>query len=258
MGWVYGALLVAGIWPLVRAWRRCAGTSLEHAIFWLGAAWAGWALPLLVARAEDGAWQPWRYLALCLTCCPIVAVLGARRPYVAAWNFVVLGLLCVMLLPLLEMLLLGSQTLDTLRLVFLAITLALGVVNYLPTAFGLGAACVGMALTFEFWSLASPETLPAWLDSRWAHPGLLLSPWTAWLGSLRPGGERDFNRVWLVFRDRYGVAWGQRVREQFNRAAANAGWKCWLAWTGIRGIEDGSLEEATQTLRALLKRFMHE
>jgi hypothetical protein len=39
-----------------------------------------------------------RYLALCLTGCVGVAVLGARRPGVGAWDFVLLGLLAVLLL----------------------------------------------------------------------------------------------------------------------------------------------------------------
>ena len=42
------------------------------------------------------------YTALSLTGCAGVAVLGARRPGVGPWNFVLLGLLAVMLLPLAE------------------------------------------------------------------------------------------------------------------------------------------------------------
>ena len=53
---------------------------------WAGGAWAAW-----VATT----WAPGplaTYLALCLSACAGVAVLGARRPGVTAWNFVVAGL----------------------------------------------------------------------------------------------------------------------------------------------------------------------
>src|SRR5260370_1235188 len=52
-----------------------------------------------------------------------------------------------------------------------------------------------------------------------------LTPWLGWAALCRRGpAEAEFDRTWLAFRDRYGMVWGQRTREQFNRAAANAGW----------------------------------
>ena len=44
-------------------------------------------------------------------------------PHVAAWNFVIVGLLAVMVLPLLENLLLGSRPIGPVRIGFLAVTL---------------------------------------------------------------------------------------------------------------------------------------
>jgi hypothetical protein len=273
---IYAVLLLAGLVPLVRAWRRCRGTSLEHALYWLAAAWLGWGLALFAGTPKTVGWGPWRFVALALTCCPIVAALGARRPYVAAWNFVVLGLLAVLLLPLLEMIVLGSRTLDTLRLFFLAATLALGILNYLPTRFAPAALWSGAALALELWAIAAPDSFPD-LPLPWAHLALLLTPQIAWLCSVGPFGRvglfgrvgrvfeahlgsdtrSDFDPLWLTFRDRYGVLWAQRVREQFNRAAANAGWKCHLTWFGLKcEASEGVREGMTETLHSLLKRFL--
>jgi hypothetical protein len=71
----------------------------------------------------------------------------------------------------------------------------------------------------------------------------------------------EFDRLWSDFRDRFGLVWGQRVREQFNRSAANADWPVYLYWQGLRLTSGAALpNEETQTamvatLRALLKRF---
>ena len=48
------------------------------------------------------------------------------------------------------------------------------------------------------------------------------------------------------------------MREQFNRAAANAGWRLALGWHGEYALEAGMCPEpelALATLRAVLKRF---
>src|SRR5258708_38060382 len=92
-----------GFIPLFVAWNAQRCTSLRHAIGWTVAAWAGWGVVLLErlfpTRATSAAFT---YLALCLSSCAGIAVLGARRPGVGAWNFVVGGLLAILLLPIAE------------------------------------------------------------------------------------------------------------------------------------------------------------
>ena len=58
--------------------------------------------------------------------------------------------------------------------------------------------------------------------------------------------------------DRFGVVWGQRLREQFNRAARNSGWAIELRWSRLHtcaGGETPTGEQALATLRAVSKRF---
>jgi hypothetical protein len=96
----------------------------------------------------------------------------------------------------------------------------------------------------------------------WLH-GLLLSiPWIGWMCVLATGKPvSQFDRLWLAFRDRFGLFWSQRVREQFNQAARNAAWPVKLSWRGLvlTGAErpaPADEEKILQTLRAVLQRFM--
>jgi hypothetical protein len=64
--------------------------------------------------------------------------------------------------------------------------------------------------------------------------------------------------MWLDFRDRWGLVWGQRVREQFNHAAENAGWPIQLRWLGLRRLDDTDLDrpEFVELLAKTLQRFV--
>jgi hypothetical protein len=174
---------------------------------------------------------------------------------------VLFGLLAVMLLPLVEGLLAQAASLDTLRILFLAGTLAIGVLNYLPTRLGVAAILLGLGSAGELLHLTGaigPERALSW----WLAA---LVPWAAlvsWRWRAVPGSE--FDALWLDFRDRFGFLWGQRVREQFNRSAAHAGWPVILRWQGLRLLRGATMPDpVTQaaivaTLCALLKRFEEE
>jgi hypothetical protein len=255
-------ILLTAAYPLARAWRASRDTTLIHTITWAVAAWAAW----LVALAADMIWPGFagiaRYLALSLTGCAGVAVLGARRPGVMAWDFVVLGLLAVLLLPLVEGL--GELRLDPLRLAFLAATLAVGALNYLPTRLAAAMVCLMIGCGYEVLLLALPESqVPNWqAGAPFTRFLLAISPWVAFqqiAATRNPASE--FDQIWLSFRDCYGLVWSQRTREQFNHAAAHAGWPVFLRWRGLRiqpgaSIPDMKMKvEMMAALCALLKRF---
>ena len=208
-----------------------------------GALWPGWDRPLT------------RYLALCLTGCAGVAVLGARRPTVVAWHFVVVGLLAVLLLPVAEGF--GTPRLNAVYLIFLGATLAVAFLNYLPTPLAPAVLCLAAACGIEIAGLAKAD-----LPDLVTVAGRCLVGLTPWVGLValrtRPEARTEFDRTWLLFRDRFGVVWGQRTREQFNRAAANAGWPVTLTWHGLQPSGEGAQPDPAvvlDTLRALLKRF---
>ncbi len=261
---LHGLIFLGSAYPLWLAWRANRRTTLLQAVNWAVAAWVAWlgAVALCGAEAAPARRETVRYLALCVTGCAGVAVLGARRPGVGAWNFVLLGLLAVLLLPLVQGLLLGSHALDQVRLVFLGATLGVGVLNYLPTR--LAPAAVLMAAGCG-WEMLARARAPAGPSAGPFEPGwlcLALAPWAAVLSwRTAPAARSEFDRIWLDFRNRFGLVWGQRLREQFNNAAANAGWTVTLAWQGLLRLAGGPAQEPRErdeivaTLRALLRRF---
>lgn len=249
---VHLTLLAAGTPILLIALRANLRTSLVHALIWALAAWIAWGVAFAVGDLDGVVLNPFRYVALCLTGCAGVAVLGARRPHALAWNLVVLGLFAVMVLPLLETAFLGTHPVDVVRIVFLAGTLAVGIVNYLPTRMGPAAFAVLMACGAGMVNLFLPEMLSP--PVRFFFDGLLIAaPWLGLAFRARTKGS-DGDLVWRRFRDSWGLVWGQRVREQFNRATENAGLPVSLHWRGLVGNTEK--DEGTATLRAILQRFL--
>jgi hypothetical protein len=245
-------LMVVGLLPIGLALWANRATSLFHALVWTLIAWLGWGSAFLIAGDENAGFEPSRYAALCLTGCAGVAVLGARRPHVFAWNFVVLGLFAVMVLPLAETHIIGTQSLGGLRIFFIAGTIAVGILNYLPTRLAPTAALLMLVCSFEVALLYLPAKLPR-LD------GLLTAvPWIAW-GCLKfdDSQRSGFDRLWLSFRDRWGFVWSQRVREQFNHAAEHAGWPVKLTWQGLvrETAAPTNEEKYWATLHATMQRF---
>jgi hypothetical protein len=263
LSWV---VLLTGAYPLGRAWWANRETTLVYAVGWAAAAWATWAVTVLLAWLRPEA-DPLlaRYLALCLTGCAAVAVLGARRPGVGIWNFVVLGLLVVLILPV--ALGLGTLRLEWHYMLLLTGTLAVGVLNYLPTRLGPVALLLAAGCAIELANVLPPDSVPESLPRALpvGHFLLAVVPWAAFVQlRWRTLPPAEFDRLWLAYRDRFGFVWGQRLREQFNRAAANAGWPVLLRWTGLRILPEAAVpgpavqEAIVATLRALLKRFGQE
>jgi hypothetical protein len=253
---VCAVLCLAGLFPLGSALRANRETSLLHAVCWGVVAWLAWGMAIL---ADDVALPPAaaRHVALGLTGAAGIAVLGARRPHVLAWDFVMLGLVAVIMLPLVESLLLGTDTAGPVRVLFLIATLSVGLLNYLPTCSSPAVLLLAVALGGELATAFAPDAMPAQLFDLI----LLLTPWGA-RACLR-GGRRDrgdFDCHWLDFRDRFGLFWAQRVREQFNAAAANQGWAVKLSWRGLhrtsRDEAVGDSAKMLETLRAITQRFM--
>lgn len=230
----WGLALVAGAVPVGRAGWAVVGTPLAWAWAWAAAAWVGWCVAVFAGGAAGAA-----YLALSLTACAGVAVLGARRPGAAAWNFVVAGLLALLCRPYLEGL--GQLRAGPAHLAILAAALAVALGNYLPTRQAPAVLLLGAGCGLELATLAG-EAVAGW-------PLAAAAPWAAWLGARRRADTAD--ELWRSFRDRYGFVWAQRAREQFNRAAANAGHAVELGWGGLRMAPGAEVSPAA--LRALLE-----
>lgn len=226
-------------------------TSLIYAMIWTVFAWASWLMTALTLSREL------EYLALCLSACALMCVPGARRPGHSAWNIVMAGLLVLLLLPLGESLIFDAPIrLGAFRISFLSALLGMGLVNYLPTRNGLSALILAFAFAVAIKQL---------MEGRPVAPKFAALPAIAvWAAILCPLGvwhtKSRCDRLWKIFRDRFGLLWAERIREQFNRAASNAKLGVELDWrrsrvTNGREMTVQQESQALHILTALVGRF---
>ena len=248
-----GLLLVTGSYPLLQAWRAARRTTLRHTIAWAATAWLAWCLAAFASAAWPAA-DPRlsRFFALCLSGCAGVAVLGARRPIVGAWDFVAASLFAVLAWPAAEGW--GEPRLNLFNVAFLAAALAVGTLNYLPTRTAAAAVPAGAACALAFCVVVKAVRPELWDPVCIAL--MAVAPWLGLAAVRRPTRPADaFDREWLAFRDGFGALWALPARDQFNRASANGGWGVVLDWHGLRPTANAPPAEALAGLRGVLKRF---
>lgn len=245
------AFFLSSAIPLGWACWANSRTSLIYAMIWTVFAWAAWLVTVLTLSSE------FEYLALCLSACALMCVPGARRPGHTAWNFVMVGLLVLLLLPLGESLIFDApMRLSAFRISFLSALLGMGLVNYLPTRNALSALILAFAFAIAMVQLMEGRPV--------ASKFAALPAVAVWAAILCPVGvlrmTSQCERLWNIFRDRYGLLWAERIREQFNRAAANAKIGIELDWRRFRVTNGHEMSDQQQTqalniLTALVGRF---
>jgi hypothetical protein len=268
----YGPVLALAIYFLLRARRKIQSTTL--AAVW---AWAlvgmlavgGVEFALSIAASEnstDSEALPWwamsaRYAAAVLALCPTIALLGAKRPQNRAWQWVVLAFWAILLVPAARVVLLYSESrvsLHTAQGVFLLIIVAMGAANWIATRYWIAAtfaAAAQLLLVAPYTPLAG--TLPE-LSPQIALAGALLALLICRLLELRPRNVDPMSRVWLDFRDQFGLFWAARVMARMNIAARSHDWPIAVSWRKVEySSADASAREAfDRSLRMLLRRFI--
>jgi hypothetical protein len=254
-------------------WRRSwfADTTLVPAWWWALVAVAAWSLTESAAAwsGGKGAWvAPLRLAAVAFTFCPVLAVLGAKRPQHAAWSFVVLAFWSILALPAAETYFLqrGQRlAMGDARSWFLWILILVGPVNYLPTRQRYSVIALALAQV-----LVLSEYLP--LIQRPLFAGQFLVALT--VGCLAPLVAREprssdvpnpYDRLWFDFRDTFGLFWSLRLQERVNAVAVSNDWPLVLDWSGLVDLATGrhiarvheSIEPTLRTtMRGLLRRFV--
>lgn len=272
-------VLVLAVVLLAVARRNVVGTTL--AAVW---AWAAVAV-IAVGGVEIGVWfatgagagavvgpgvplPAWchaaRYAAAVLALCPTVALLGAKRPQDRAWQWVVAAFWAVMMVPAARAYLLqggDAVVLHTSQGVFLLAVAAMGVANWIATRFAVAALMGGAAQTL----LVAPYTPLAGMlpELPLALPVAALVGIAAallaryWLARRQRGGD-PIERVWLEFRDQYGLFWSARLMARLNAAARLHGCPAAIHWRSVT-IDAGDEHARTalaRSLRMLLRRFV--
>jgi hypothetical protein len=150
---------------------------------------------------------------------------------------------------------------------FLWILIALGPLNFVPTRFWVPALLLAAGQTIAL-SVYLP-VLRRELVSESSAAGLAMAGSAlvvAWLASRRIRVcSNAYDRLWLDFRDRFGLLWSLRVQERVNALAKQEGWPLEVAWSGFCDSKTGAplaaldpaIEPTLRTsLKGLLRRFV--
>ena len=181
-----------------------------------------------------------RYMAAIGVFCPVMSVLGAKRPQHTAWHFIVGSLWVVLILPAAEVLVLhpGQELfVHDARAWFLTVLIGIGTLHLLMTRFwisGLLFAFGQVALLGQYLPIAlgaSHWSQGVW-GPAWAVAACAAAMVTAWLTKPSSADSR-WDRLWLDFRDMYGVLWALRVAARVNEAASLNQWPIELTWQGF-------------------------
>jgi hypothetical protein len=279
---------------LITAVAACAGAFLARGTTAVPAAW--WACGASVAfavesavRGSGGLVDPAsqasaRLAVVAVSLCPIMSLLGAKRPQHGVWQFIVASLAGIVALPAASAALVrpGSPPdVHALQRWFMLALVLVAAMNFAATRHGVAAALVAVGqviLLRQFLPFvesvgqqgATLDAVAAWLVAS----GAIVAAAQSWL---RPAQRRvdgsevakrhdrqadlaAFGTAYLALRETLGAAWTLRIAERFNVVAESRGWPCRLRFDGLHGGGDPDdrqwQADAVRTGRALLRRFV--
>lgn len=273
---------------LMTRFRRFRGTTLHAPYCWTLVSFCVLAVVELFsqwATLSSSSLASIRYAAAVSTFCPLMAVLGAKRPQDRGWQWIVATLWGVLVLPVAERWVLwsgGELDEGVMRQWLFVILLVVGFTNYLPTRFWFPALCS----TFGQVLLLVPHLPFAVSRVQWHWTAGTMCLSLAVLSvcwQTRDAGERSrrqtdseaeekedpssLDAVWRDFRNAFGLVWGLRVMERVNTTARVAGWKSELTWFGfaprtnaVVEVEAAAAEQPkhSQAMRTVLRRFVSD
>jgi hypothetical protein len=274
IGAVVGIAVVTGC-GLAARFRSLAGTTLRGPWWWavlsLGSVAAAEVLTAQLAEQGDAWVSHLRYAAAVTTFCPLMALLGAKRPQDRAWPLIVLSLWVILALPAGQAIVHRPDMALRLHAAwrwFLLILIAVGLINALPTRYWpsalLTAAGQALLLRPNLPVVSSDPFLPVpWVWRLEPIAGLLLLSAAAVLWAMgvprAAPAARPLDRVWIDFRDAFGVVWALRVADRFNDTARICRWPARLGWHGLAPESEPGPElddEMRRALATLLRRFV--
>lgn len=233
------------------------------------ARWSGWLTsPAAGAAARLG--------VVALAACPMMSLLGAKRPQHGVWQFIVLALGVTLALPAVTAVLVRPGTMPDAHLLerwFMLGLAVLGWMNFAATRHGAAATLITaghLLVARPFLPGFSPEAVWPGLDCAAAGmtaAGACLAVGQSWPAVRRRGSPpatplARIDAVFQAVRETFGAAWSLRIAERFNAIAVHRGWPCRLSFAGLR-VEDAVggtnwERDAARGFRALARRFVND
>jgi len=235
-------------------------------------------------RASGGLVEPAaaaaaRLTVVALSLCPIMSLLGAKRPQHGVWQFIVATLAAVLAMPAVSAVLVRPGSLPDVHMIERWLVLVLMLVagmNFIATRHGPAAGLVvagqlllarrflpfGDAAAALTPAAMATDAVAAWLVAG----GAVLAAVQSWVWPIRKRAipEADpaaaIEAAFLPLRETLGAAWTLRISERFNAEAEERGWPCRLRFDGLHAeaaAENRACPaEAILTARALMRRFV--
>ena len=265
------------------------GSTAVPAALWSATASAVFAITTLQQATEDpdiATLGIHRVVVAAFSVCPVMSLLGAKRPQHGVWQFIVATLAAVLALPVAAAVLIRPGSLPDLHILgrfFLPVLVIAGWMNFVGTRRAVAATLVAIGHFGLIWPLLPgiqlADALPqATRDlaavSCMTSGGLLALYQTLFtrsrrLSVLADGVQlssenaefvRHVNACFFAFRETLGAAWTLRLAERFDLMATQRGWPVRLTFHGVRLQKESQgsnwQPDAARVMEALLRRFV--
>ena len=282
-----GMAIVFVILSLCGAWSVRGSTAVPAAL-WSAAASAIFAMTTLQQVTQDldiATLGIHRVVVAALSVCPVMSLLGAKRPQHGVWQFIVGALAAVLALPAASAVLIRPGSLPDLHILgrfFLPILVLVGWMNFVGTRRAVAATLIALGHVGLIWPLLPGVQLEAAVPqatrdlaaiSCMTVGGFLALAQAVFAGSRRQSVLADgvqlppdaefvcrVNACFLALRETLGAAWTLRLVERFDLMATQRGWPVQLTFQGVQ-IREGSPDlkwepDALRAMEALMKRFV--
>ena len=283
-----GVAIIFVILSCCAAWFVRGSTAVPAAL-WSAAASLFFAMTTLQQATENldiATLGIYRVVVAALSVCPVMSLLGAKRPQHGVWQFIVGTLAAVLALPAASAILIHPGSLPDLHILgrfFLPVLVIVGWMNFMGTRRAVAATLVAVGHFGLIWPLlpgiqlegALPQPTRDLAAISCMTAGGFLAMSQALFARLRrrlalndrmklqrENAEFEYrvNTCFLALRETLGAAWTLRLAERFDQIAGRHGWPVRLTFQGLQMQEESpeaSWEpDALRALEALMKRFV--